>query len=153
MGRLYSVPISAVSVSVVQDLWEITAPSANAVRLHSVTIGQANSTTSAQLRVTVRRATAAATSGTGGTAPTPSPLVSGDAASGAVSEVNNTTRSSGGSPVTLVDDAYNVLSGWSYLPTPEMRPTLRPGERLIVGLETAPASALTFSGTLVFEEL
>lgn len=152
MGRIYAVPISAVSVSAAVDLWEILAPSTSSIRLHGVFVAQSSDTDSEQLRVSIRRVTGAPTSGSGGSSATPAPLLPGDAASGATAETCNTTQISGGTSVTLHEDSWNVLGGFAWLPTPELRPVAAPSTRFVVAM-TAPADAVTVNGTLYFEEL
>lgn len=153
MGRVYSVSFSATAITAAQDLFELLAPSGSSIRLHAVYFSQHTDTDSEQLRLTIKRVTGAPTSGSGGSTPTPIPLLPGDAASGITAEANNTTRISGGTSVTLHDEAVNVLNGWVYLPTPEMRPVAAPSTRLVIGLETAPADSITCNGVAYVEEL
>lgn len=158
MGRFYAVNFSAVAVSAAQDLFELNAP-ANAaarIRLHSLSLIQTSDVAAADsevLRVSVKRSSSASTSGSGGSAPTPTPLESGDPAATFTAEVNNTTQVTGGTTVVLCEDGFNVLSGWQWsLPIPpDRRPSAINGERLVVSL-TAPADALTMSGTAIVEE-
>ena len=158
MGRFYAVSFSAVAVSVAQDLFELVAP-ANAgarIRLHSVSVVQTSDVAAADsevLRVSVLRYSSASTSGSGGSAPTPTPLENGDPAATFTAEVNNTTTATGGSSVTLYETGFNVLAGmeWALPIAPDRRPSAVNGERLIVRL-TAPADALTMSGTAIVEE-
>ena len=158
MGRFYSVNFSAVTASAAQDLFELVAPSnaAARIRLHAVSLIQTSDVAAADseaLRVSVLRYSSGSTSGSGGSAPTPSPLESGDPAATFTAEVNNTTTATGGTSVTLCEDGFNVLAGWQWsLPIPpDRRPSAVNGERLIVRM-TAPADALTLSGTAIVEE-
>lgn len=158
MGRFYSVNFSAVSVAAAQDLFELVAPS-NAgarVRLHAVSLIQTSDVVAADsevLRVSVLRYSSGSTSGSGGSAPTPTPLESGDPAATFTAEVNNTTVATGGTSATICEDGFNVLAGWQWsLPIPpDRRPAAVNGERMVVRL-SAPADALTLSGTAVVEE-
>ena len=158
MGRFYSVSFSAVAVSAAQDLFELVAP-ANAaarIRLHSLSLIQTSDVAAADsevLRVSVKRSSSASTSGSGGSAPTPTPLESGDPAATFTAEVNNTTQVTGGTTVVLAETGFNVLAGmeWSLPIPPDRRPAAINGERLVVSL-TAPADALTMSGTAIVEE-
>lgn len=55
--------------------------------------------------------------------------------------------------MTLVEDGFNVLGGAALalaIP-PDRRPSAVNGERLVVRI-TAPADALTMSGTVIVEE-
>jgi hypothetical protein len=76
-----------------------------------------------------------------------------DTAAVTVVEVNNTTPLSGGTSVTLHIDAFNVLGGFVFMPTPEMRPVAAPGTYFVIDLPAAPADPLTMNGTVYFEEL
>lgn len=158
MGRFYAVNFSAVSVAAAQDLFELTAPSNGAarIRLHAISLVQTSDVAAADsevLRTTIKRMSSGSTSGSGGSAPTPTPLESGDPAATFAAEVNNTTQASGGTTVTLVESGFNVLAGmeWSLPIPPDRRPSAVNGERLVVSL-TAPADALTMSGTAIIEE-
>lgn len=158
MGRYYAVAFSAVAVSAAQDLFELTAPANGAarIRLHEIRLIQTSDVASADsevLRVTVKRGTSGTTSGSGGSAPTPAPLESSTPAATFAAEVNNTTQMSGGTITVLNEGGYNVLGEyvWSPAIAPDRKPTAINGERLVVSL-TAPADALTMSGSVIVEE-
>jgi S-formylglutathione hydrolase FrmB len=154
MGMIYSATFTAVAVSAAQDLFEIAAPADAAVVLHSVRLGQSSDAGDAAAEMLpVQIVKGNTTSGSGGSAVTPTPLESGYAAAGAAVEANNTTQASAGTPLTVVADAFNVQVGWQWIPTPEERIVLSPSQRAVVRLSAAPADALTMSGTLVFEEI
>lgn len=148
MGRMYSAVFEEVAVSAVQDLFEINAPADAIVIIHGFEISQSSDTDSEMLNLLVHRASA---SGSGGSAPTASPLEVGDAAFGGTVEVNNTSQGTEG--VHIHAASFNVLNGYMWMPTPEMRPVISPSGRLVVELQTAPADALTMSGTIYFEEV
>ena len=154
MGQRYSVIFSKVSVTAQQDFFELNVASTRSVRILSCVISQSSDAGDAadeQLAVLIGRGHA--TSGSGGSAATPSALASGGAASASSAEINNTTIASTGTLVTLVADAFNVRAGWVYKPIPEEMIELAPSSRLVVRLLTTPADALEMSGTLTFEEL
>lgn len=158
MGRFYAVSFSGVTVSAAQDLFELVAPgnAAARIRLHSLSVVQTSDVAAADsevLRVTVKRSTSASTSGSGGSSATPVPLESGDPAATFAAEVNNTTQVTGGTTVTLCETGFNVLAGmdWSLPIPPDRKPSAVNGERLVVSI-TAPADALTMSGTVIVEE-
>lgn len=153
MGRMYSVSMSAVTVSAAQDLFELLAPATTGFRLHAVFVSQSSDTDSEQLRIRIRRFTGSPSSGTGGGSATPRPMNPGDPASGITAEINNTTQISGGTAVTLHEDSFNVLSGWVFMPTPEMRLAAAPSTYLVIDLPAAPADPLTVNATAYFEEL
>lgn len=153
MGRMYVATFAGVSVSAVQDLFELTLPATCVVQIHRAEITNDASETSEQLPIQLRRGVGS-TSGSGGSTATPAKLGgTGDPASTVTVEINNTTVMSAGTITTLARRGFNVLSGWLYAPTPEERIVLSPSERLSVHLPTAPSAAITLSGEVVFEEL
>lgn len=156
MGRMYSVVISAASVSAAVDAFEITGAASKVLRIHEIKISQssdAGDAQSEQIRVTAKRFTGAYTSGSGGSAPTPRPFNPSDAAAAFTAETGNTTQATGGTSVTLLEDSFNVLGpGWHYLPTPESRIEIAASSALVVSI-TAPADALTVNGYAIVEEI
>lgn len=157
MGRMYSIPFSAVSISAAQDLFEILAASAKPFYLHEVVFAQSSDYGDAQaegLSILIKKATGSYTSGSGGTTPTAVKHATNDASAGPTPEVNNTSQASAGSGAltTIRADAFNVQAGYQYLPTPEQRILFLPTEACVVSI-TVPADAITGSGTAVIEEL
>lgn len=153
MGRMYTGVFEGVAVTVIQDLFELTVPATVAVILHRVRITNDAGETSEQLPVRLRRGVGA-TSGSGGSTPTPAKHVTGDAASGCTLEANNTTVMSAGTITTVGRAGENIVgSFYRYEPTPEERIVLAPSERLVVHLPTAPGASLTLSGEITFEEI
>ena len=157
MGRFYSVPFSATSVSAAVDAFELLASSGKPFVLHRVVLAQSSDYGDAAaegLSVLVKRATGSYTSGSGGSTVTPAKHLTNDAAAGPTAEVCNTTQASAGSGAltTVLAEAFNVQAGWEYFPPPEQRMLFLPTEAVVVSI-TAPADAVTLSGTLVFEEL
>lgn len=148
MGRMYSAVFEEVAVTAAQDLFEINAASDSVVVVHSLEISQSSDTDSEQLNLLIHRGS---TSGSGGSSVTARPMEAGDAAFGGTVEANNTTQSSEGNIIHSA--AFNVLSGYVFVWTPETRPVVSPSGRLIIELQTVPADSLTMSGTVVFEEI
>ena len=155
MARVYSVSFEAVAVTAAQDLFEITPADDHPVVLLGMTIDQSSDVGDAaeeMLRYMIIRG--CATSGSGGSAPTPRPLDPGDAAAGFGAKVNNTTIASGGTAVNLVAGAFNIRSGLAVFWPPEMTPMCNQGQTtIVVRLMAAPADSLTMSGTLYIGEL
>lgn len=154
MSRLYTAVFDSVAVAAQQDLFELTAPAATGLMIHEIRIGQSSTTTGAELLLRLKRGTSTTTSGSGGGTATPVALCPGDAASVTTVEINNTTKMVVGSGTIsqLLADTFNVLSGWIWLPTPEMRIVVSPSQRFTVELATTPGASLTLSGTITFEE-
>lgn len=154
MGRMYSALFEGVSVSAVQDFFELTAPATGVVAIHEIHITQDASETSEQLPVRLIRVPATVTGGSGGSTPTPRKMQSGDPAAGAVVEANNTSvATTSGTLEVLRRSGDNVLNGWHWVFLPETRIYLAPSGVFVVRLATAPAAALTMSGEIVWEEI
>lgn len=154
MGRVYTVTFAAVSVTAAQDFFTIPSSSTQTIKALSAFIGQSSDAGDASaelLRVRVRRASGAYTQGTGGTTPTANPHHFSDAAYGGSIHANDTTPGSGGTIATIMEETFNVQSGWYWTPIPEEALILSPSQFLIVDLPAAPADALTMSGRVTFE--
>ena len=152
-SRLYSVVFSGITVTVAQDLFMILPSASRTVRLHGLMLGTlAAVNTNLQWNVKF----GATTVGSGGTAPTPNPLDSSDAAAGFTARVNDTTIASAGTIITLHNSCFNENAGYDFWWTPETRPTAKgtsaSNTRLVVGLVT-PAGSVSMSGTLYVEEI
>ena len=155
-GRIYTIVFARVAVTVIQDLFEVLVPADSVMVLHRVTITQDTEQGDAedeQLYLSIRRITGAPTSGSGGTVATPQPIQAGDAAAGITAEVNNTTQLTGGTNSLIISEAFNIRAGYDHFPPPEQRIIISPSTRLLVELETAPIDSVTFSGTMVVEEI
>ena len=156
MSRRYAVTFEAVAVTAAQDFFELTPADDKPVRLLGLILAQSSDVGDAAeeiLRIKVIRGHA--TSGSGGSVPTPVALNPSNSAAGAAAEVNNTTIASTGTAVDLLADCFNVRSGYQLWWTPETAPICSEanGIRLTVRLMAAPTDSLTMSGTLYFEEL
>jgi hypothetical protein len=153
---MYAVTFEAVAVTASQDFFELIPADDKPIALHGLVLSQSSDTGDAAeeiLRLKVIRGHA--TSGSGGTAPTPVALDPAGAAAGTAAEVNNTTIASTGTAVDVLADTFNIRSGYQFWWTPETRPKCSQanGVSIAVRLMAAPADSLTMSGTLYFEEL
>lgn len=151
MSRMYSAVFEEVAVTAAQDLFEIVAPSDAIVWIHSVSITQSSDAGDAQSEMLNLLYHRGSTSGSGGSAVTPTPLNVGDSAFGGTAEANNTSQSTEGTKLRA--ECFNVLAGYIWQPTPEERICLSPSGRLIIELQTTPADSLTMSGTVILEEV
>lgn len=154
-GRIYSVIFSAVAVSAAQDLFELSPADDKPVEIVGIELGQTSDSGDAadeQLQLSIIRGFTA--SGSGGSAPTPAPVKSSaNAAAGFAAEVNNTTVANTGSSVTLFATAWNVRAGYTQWFPEGAEPSASQANTTIVVRTTAPADALTMSGTLWVREL
>lgn len=151
MGRVYTVSAVAAGHTTAGDIMEIIAPSDAVVVLHSAFFGQTSDAGDAEaemLRVQIMRAT---TGGSGGGTPTARPHELGDAAFGGTTESFNTTDATG--LTVIVDQAFNVQSGFFYEPTPEERIMISPSASLVLFLQLAPGDALDVLVSMTFEEI
>lgn len=152
---MYTAQFNSVAVTAQQDFFELLAPSTKSVIVHEVRLAQTSDVKDTEeeiLSVLLKRGVGS-TSGSGGTAPTPVKLQTGDGTAATVAEVNNTTKMTTGTITTMVATVWNVRTEFLYLPTPECRPILAPSERFTVELATTPADSLTCTGTIIFEEI
>lgn len=153
MGRMYSIALSAVSYSAAGDFFELNPASGKPCVLHYIRVSATASETADQVRVTIERNTGTFGSGTGGASATSVRMNLNDATSGATAEAGNTTGATGTYEI-IHDEGVDVRAGFTYLPTPEMRPVFfNATSVLVVRLKSAPAASTAFSGTLVYEEI
>jgi len=153
MARRFSASVAAVAVSTVpQDFFQITAPVSKVIRIHEVRINQDGSTTSAQVRVRVSKLTGTVTNGSGGSTPTAAQAETGDGSSGATLRANSTTQATtSGTKTTWLSDAFNVLAGWLWTPTPEDQLVLAPNETCVI--EIIAGTLTNADGTVIWEEI
>lgn len=146
MGRMYSIIMDAATVAAAQDLISVTAAADKALVLHELNVTQEASETSDTGVVQIHRA-----SGTlgAGSAATPRPLDTGDAAMGGTVLTNLTTDETEGN--VLMRRAWNVLAGFHWLPTPESRIVV-PGQGILVVRSDIAISSATVTAELVVEE-
>ena len=157
MKRMYAVTFENVAVAAAQDLFEITPADDKPVALAGLTLDNVGGTADAAdaqeelLRLVVRRGHA--TGGSGGTAPTPTPLSAVDVAAGFASEVNNTTIASTGTTVDTWSGGWNTRvplrefwpeEFWSYCS--------QASTSIVVRLLSTPADSFQVSGTLFIVE-
>lgn len=158
MGRLHTAVFKSIAVTAAQDFFEIAAPTDAIVKIHEWNVAQSTETGDAAeegLVLTCNRGVGTVTSGSGGATVTPHAIEDGDAAFGGTVERNNTTIMAVGTGTLeeLEAHVWNVRIPFQRLYTPETRPTISPGNRWTLELETAPADSVTISGTVTFEEI
>lgn len=153
-GRTYAVTFSAVAVTAAQDLFEITPGTYRPVEIVGIELGQTSDSGDAQdeqLQISIIRGHT--TSGSGGSSPTPAPLLHNDVAANFTCEVNNTTVASAGTAVTLHTGVWNVRAGYINWFPEGCRPAAIAANTTILVRQTAPADSITMSGTLYVREL
>lgn len=148
-GAPFTAVFSAIAVSAAQDLFEIAAPLTHRVAITELRLGQYTDFGDAAAEILslliIRNYT---TTGSGGAAVTPQPLVPSEAVASSTVARNNTTVATDGTPLILVADAWNIAQPYRW----DGRIIIPASTRLVVRT-TAPADAITTNGSLFFEEL
>lgn len=153
MGLIFSTQFNNVTVSALQDLFEVVAPSTGPVVIHRCIISQFSDYGDAQAegaRILIIRGATTTGSASAGTANDLG--LTGATFTGSVKS-NSTTPATSGTPLTLHSESWNVQQAFDYLPTPETRIWVPPSGRLVVNLPANPADALSVTGTLIFEQV
>jgi hypothetical protein len=153
-GRVYTVVIDGVAISAAQDLLELTPADDKPIELIGYVLGQVSDVGDAQdenRQIKIIRGNT--TSGSGGTAPTPQPILPGSAAAGFTAETNNTTVASAGTAVTLHAEVFNVRAGCVQWFPEGARPSASQANTSLRVTMDVTADAITFSGTFYVREL
>ncbi len=158
MGRIYTASFDDISISAAQALFNIAtgtsgSPLAMAVAIHEITLAQRTLTSWEAKPLRWIRTSGAYTTSSGGNSATPRPHNFGDAAATATARINDTTVASSGTGVTIKTGEWIFLNEFLYLPAPEDRIILPPGQCFQLTLPTAPSAAMSASGSITFEEL
>lgn len=152
-GRFYTVVFDNVTISAAQDLFELAPGDDKPIVIVGLTLdnvgGVADVGDAAEETLRLSMIRGFTVSGSGGTAPTPAPVMGADSAAGFASEVNNTTLANTGTTTTPLAFGWNIR-----VPLREFWPeevcvgASQANTSLVVRLVTAPADALAVSGTL-----
>lgn len=157
--RFYSVSFENVAVgTAAQDLFELTPADDKPIAIVGLTLDNVGGTADAGdaqeelIRLAIIRGHT--TSGSGGTAPTPTPLSPNDTAAGFTSEVNNTTIASVGTTTTPWALGWNVrVPLREFLPQELWIGCSQGNTTIVVRSLSTLADAVTMSGTLFVAEL
>ncbi len=148
MGRMIVGAFDGISVTndADQNIWALTAGSANKLILHGFEISSA-ATVAEDLAMLLRRESTAAA----GTAVTEENLDEDD---GAITAVMITLDLSPGTPDGVLGAwQWEQLGALIYMPTPEMRPVVQESGRIVLNLGTALGATTAMSGHVVWEEI
>lgn len=155
MGRVYSSTFSAVAVTALQDFFSLVVAANEPIKLLYCSISQSSDLGDAEeegLRISIIRGWG--TVGSGGSALAEIPNRSKVGAASASCRSNDTTEASAGTPVTLLDEVWNIRMPWVYLPTPEMAIVADVDDDILsITLLDAPTDEITVSGTIIWEEM
>ncbi|MBX3605362.1 MAG: hypothetical protein KF788_08825 [Piscinibacter sp.] len=154
MSGTFDIPIAAVVVSAQQDLWEITGHAARPFVPIAFHLSQVSDFGDAQAEILpILVKSGQTTSGSGGSAITPTPTEPGGSAAGFVAEINNTTKASAGTIVSHGAYGFNVLTGLDVVFTQEQQKLMAAGRRFTIELAGTPNDAITVTGTLTVQEV
>lgn len=152
--RFYSVVFENTAVTAAVDFFELTPADDKPIAIYGLFLGQTSDVGDAQdeiLRYQIIRGQA--TSGSGGSTPTPRPLNRSDSAAGFTAEALNTTPASAGTAITLHTGEWNVRVGENlWLPQGSWWSASQTDTTLVIRLAAAPADSLTMSGTVYVAE-
>lgn len=150
IGRMYGVGIASQAQTAAKTLIEIAAPADSVVFVERLYIKQTSFDTSENLGSTFQRIT---TTGTG-TATTPRPLQSGDAAFGGTVETNATIEPTYDASGVLFEEGFNVLSGLLWTPANDDEViVISPSLLFGMNLDVAPSGSMNFSYGATFREI
>jgi len=142
IGQLYTVAIGSQAQTAAKTLIEVAAPSDAVVLVERLWLKQTSFDTSENLGVKVQRI---ATTGTG-TATTPEPLQVGSAAFGGTVETNSTIEPTYTAGTEIIEDGFNVLSGYLWTPANDDEiMVISPSALLGFSLDVAPSASMNFS--------
>lgn len=150
IGRMYAVGIASQAQTAAKTLIEIAAPADSVVFVERLYISQTSFDTSENLGTTVQRIS---TTGTG-TATTPRPLQSGDAAFGGTVETNATIEPTYDANGVLYESGFNVLSGFLWTPANDDEVfVVSPSLLIGINLDVAPSASMNFSYGATIREI
>jgi hypothetical protein len=160
VSRLYTVPIATpTSIAVATtDLFEVIPAANKPVRLHGINLFNTTDFGDAQdevLDIRLVRGGTAITSGSGGAAVTPVPVVASDGAAGFTAETFNTTAATFTTSTIVADTrGWQVRLEKEFYWTPESMHVISAANGgFVIRLGSAPADAITIGGTLYIEEI
>lgn len=149
-GQMYTAVGSASALNSIGDLMEIRPIAQNPCLIHRVEIGQIDLEADAEAAMAHVKMSLFATAGTGGTTPTPSPLLPGAEGADAGARFLATVDASSTETI-LHQAAWNVQAGFLWLPTPEERAWCHlTGGFVVKNMEVQTAAVCQV--TIVFEE-
>jgi hypothetical protein len=160
MGRrIYAAGFDTASIgTAVQDIFSLLASATKGVQIHWAHLEASGVTSPAQIRLRIKRGTATVTQGSGGTAPTPGMVDSGDTlAATSVLHCNDTVQATTtGNFTGFVEySQWNVLLPWDYMPGPEDedRPTALISQAFVIDLPATIGATYACSGFLQWREI
>lgn len=154
MPRCYTVPFGKTEDSAIVDVFELIPADDKLIELYGLFLGQSSDFGDAQAEIIPYKISRGfTTSGSGGSAITPTPIDPHGKEAGFSAEVNNTTLAKEGTEAICDEHSFHVATGlerwWPEFSGPQADQN---NARLTIRLLTAPADALTFTGTAYVRE-
>jgi hypothetical protein len=150
IGRLYTVSIGSQAQTTAKTLIEVASAADSVTLIERMWIKQTSFDTSENLGTKTQRIT---TTGTG-TATTPEPLQAGDAAFGGVVKTNMTVEPTYTAGTEVIEDGFNVLSGYLWTPANDDEViTVSPSALIGLNLDVAPSASMNFSYGCTLREI
>lgn len=160
LGRIYAVTFKAVAVTAQQDFFYLKPAADKPIFIEQIKIavvgGNADAGDAQEelLEVETLRLPATVTAGSGGTAPTPVPKSTNDAAAGFTARVNDTTKATtSGTAAQLDEDGLNSRIPYLYIPLPEHVDSIANALAIVCRLNTTPVDSILMQGTALVREL
>jgi len=150
IGRLYAAAVGAQAQTAAKQLVEIASAADSVTILERAYISQSSFDTSENLGAKIQRVT---TTGTG-SALVPPPLQSGDSAFGGIVETDTTIAPTLEANSELVEQGFNVLSGWLWTPANDDEVIVMSPSALVgIFLDVAPSGSMDFHYGVTFREI
>lgn len=150
IGRLYTVAIGSQAQTAAKTLIEIAGAADSVTLVERISLKQTSFDTSENLGIKVQRIT---TTGTG-TATVPEPMQVGDAAFGGVVETNSTVEPTYTAGTEVLEDGFNVLSGFLWTPASDDEViAISPSALIGFSLDVAPSASMNFSYGCTIREI
>lgn len=142
IGNLYGIAVGAQAQTAAKTLIEVASPSTAITLLERAYISQNSFDTSENLGCKIQRIT---TTGTG-TATTPVPFQASSPAAGGTQKTNDTVEPTYTASTVLVQQGFNVLSGFLWTPANDDEViVLAPSGLVGIMLDVAPSASMNFS--------
>lgn len=156
--RMYTVSFENVSVSASQDFFELSPADDKPIKIYGWNLENVGGTADAGdaqeefWRLSVVRGHT--TSGSGGSSPTPRPVLTNAGAAGFAAEANNTTiASTSGTTIWTGGMNVRVAPNFTWLPDEAALGATQADTTIVLRLLSTPADAVSMSGTLWVAEL
>lgn len=134
----YTVRAAAQTVATAITILEVAAPATAVLEILRVWVGQSSVTASTAARIQILRKTGTITGSA--TPPSPVRLRPGNAAAGATVKWIATGEGTDGD--VLVEEGFNYVNGFLWIPTPDDRIIVAPSGMIALKFPAAPTSAV-----------